>query len=146
MPTDPLERQFALLLYLLTTGGPRTRAQIVETVPGYPDNVDSQKRQFERDKAALLGREIPLRVQELAEDWTYEIRPSEYYLPDLDLTDEERLALELALSTVRIGGAAADDALIKLGAEVDPARVPVTAALPSESHLPALFDARRRRA
>src|SRR4051794_12729734 len=103
MPTDPLERQAALLLYLLNAGGPRTRAEIVEHVPGYPDNVDSQKRQFERDKDALLGREIPLRVQEADDRWIYEIRSSEYYLPDLDLTNEERLALELALSTVRIG-------------------------------------------
>jgi hypothetical protein len=49
MATDPLERQAALLLYLLAAGGPRTREEIVAHVPGYPVQPDSQKRQFERD-------------------------------------------------------------------------------------------------
>jgi proteasome accessory factor B len=145
MPIDPLERQASLLLYLLGASGPRTREQIVAHVPGYPDNADSQKRQFERDKRSLQEQGVPLRIEEHGDEWFYEIRKSEYYL-DLDLTDDERLALELALSAVRFGGAPADDVLAKVGADLDPARVPVTTSLPADGALPVLFDARRRRA
>src|SRR4051812_39690568 len=145
MPTDPLERQASLLLYLLGAGGLRTREQIVGHVPGYPENPESEKRQFERDKRSLQDQGVPLRVEEHGDEWFYEIRESEYYL-DLALTDDERLALELALSAVRFGGAPADDALAKVGTELDPSRTPVTASLPLEGALPRLFDARRRRA
>lgn len=140
---DPLERQASLLLYLLGSGGPRTRDDIRAKVPGYPPDLASMRRQFERDKQALLDREIPLRVAEHGDEWRYEIRAGEYYLPDLRLTAEERLALELALSAVRIGGAAPDAALRKVGADVDPDTAPVAAALPHETALPALFAARR---
>lgn len=139
-----MERQASLLLYLLGSGGPRTRAEIMERVAGYPPDPQSARRQFERDKADLLDRDVPLRVTEVGDDWTYEIRDDEYYLPNLNLSDDERLALELALSAVRIGGAPASDALRKLGADVG--RAPVTAALPDEDALPALFAARRERA
>lgn len=141
---DPLERQASLLLYLLGAGGPRTRREIEDHVAGYPPDPESARRQFERDKAVLLDREVPLRVVEHGDDWTYEIRPVDYYLPDLDLTDDERLALELALSAVRIGGETASDALRKVGAELE-GRAPVAAALPDDELLPALFAARRSR-
>jgi len=143
---DPLERQASLLLYLLGSGGPRTRDDIAERVPGYPPDQESMRRQFERDKQALLDREIPLRIVGAGDDWTYEIRSSEYYLPDLHLTDAERVALELALSAVHIGGAPAQDALAKVGVDTDLSHAPVAAALPNEGSLPALFAARRARA
>jgi predicted DNA-binding transcriptional regulator YafY len=143
---DPLERQASLLLYLLGTGGPRTRHDIAERVSGYPPDPESMRRQFERDKAALLDRDIPLRVAEHGDDWTYEIRAAEYYLSDLKLADDERLALELALSAVHIGGAPANDALRKVGADADVGHAPVAATLPDEAALPALFAARRQRA
>lgn len=144
---DPLERQMSLLLYLLTEGGPRTREQIVEKVPGYPPDLESMRRQFERDKDALKQNDIPLRATENEDGHFYEIRESEYYLQDLKLTRDETIALELALSAVKVGGSSSTDVMRKVGASADPRRGALTTAtLPAEDLLPALFAARRVRA
>ena len=143
---DVLERQAALLLYLLGESGPRTRAEIQDHVDGYPsDNAESGRRQFERDKEALLASDVPLRVIQHDDDWTYEIREADYYLPDLHLSDEERLALELVLSAVNIGGAPAHNLLRKMGAGID-GSVTTMGVLPDEELLPVLFAARRQHA
>lgn len=144
---DPLERQMALLLYLLTERGPRTREQIAEKVPGYPPDPESMRRQFERDKDALKQNDVPLRASETEDGWFYEIRRDEYYLPELNLTRDETIALELALSAVKVGESTPSDVMRKVGATVDPRRGALTTAtLPAEELLPALFAARRARA
>lgn len=140
-----LERQAAVLLYLLGEQGPRTRAEIEAHVPGYPPDPESARRQFERDKQALLANDIPLRIVEQGDEWTYEVRESDYYLPELHLTNEEQLALELVLSAVNIGGAPAHNLLRKMGAGVD-GSVSRVGVLPDEELLPVLFAARRERA
>jgi predicted DNA-binding transcriptional regulator YafY len=142
---DVLERQAAVLLYLLGESGPRTRAVIEQHVPGYPPDPESARRQFERDKQALLANDVPLRIVEHADDWTYEVREADFYLPDLQLTNEEQLALELTLSAVNIGGAPAHNLLRKDGAGVDGA-VGTMGVLPDEELLPLLFAARREHA
>jgi predicted DNA-binding transcriptional regulator YafY len=142
---DVLERQAAVLLYLLGESGPRTRAQIEEHVQGYPPDSESARRQFERDKQALLANDIPLRIVEHGDDWTYEVRESDYYLPELHLTNEEQLALELVFSAVNIGGAPAQNLLRKMGAGVDGAVSPM-GVLPDQELLPVVFAARRERA
>ncbi len=137
----------SLLLYLLTERGPRTREQIASKVPGYPPEPESMRRQFERDKDALKQNDVPLRATETEDGWFYEIREDEYYLQDLKLTRDESIALELALSAVKIGESAPADVMRKVGAVGDPRRgVPTTATLPAEDLLPALFAARRVRA
>src|SRR5205814_2792063 len=76
----------------------------------------------------------------------YRIHREDYELPALDLTDDERVALHLAVTAVRLGGGGEGrDALLKLGG-IEGAAAPTLAALPDVPALPALFDAYRRRA
>ena len=141
---DPLERQSAVLLLLLESDGPLTRAEIVERVRGYPPDGESARRQFERDKESLLEQGVPLRVHEHVDEWRYEIRADEFYLPDLGLTWEEQVALELALAVVRVGEAGPEEGLLyKLGAQLDPS-AELLISVPEEEGLADLHEALRR--
>jgi predicted DNA-binding transcriptional regulator YafY len=112
------ERLADLLALLLHTTRPLTVGEIVASVAGYPPEFDSARVQFERDKAALRDDGA---VIEESPDGGYRIDPSTYELPDLGLTDDEAVALNLAVSAVRIEGAAADAtaAMWKLGLSGD---------------------------
>src|SRR5947208_11170288 len=61
--TDRLERLTNLVATLLDTRRPLTLEEIVELVPGYPDDKLSYRRQFERDKDTLRGIGIPVRLE-----------------------------------------------------------------------------------
>ena len=94
--TDRLERLTNLVATLLDTRRPLTLEEIVELVPGYPDDKMSYRRQFERDKDTLRGIGIPVRlegVDSFGPEQGYRIPPDEYYLPSLDLSSEEQAAL-----------------------------------------------------
>jgi proteasome accessory factor B len=146
--TDRLERLTNLVATLLDTRRPLTLEEIVELVPGYPDDKTSYRRQFERDKDTLRGIGIPVRleaVDPLGPEQGYRIPPDEYYLPSLDLSPEERAALHVAVTAVRLeGGPAPTEALLKLGGREGEA-AHALAALPTVPALPALFDAYRTR-
>jgi proteasome accessory factor B len=146
--TDRLERLTNLVATLLDTRRPLTLEEIVELVPGYPDDKTSYRRQFERDKDTLRGIGIPVRleaVDSLGPEQGYRIPPDEYYLPSLDLSPEERAALHVAVTAVRLeGGPAPTEALLKLGGREGEA-AHALAALPTVPALPALFDAYRTR-
>ncbi len=146
--TDRLERLTNLVATLLDTRRPLTLEEIVELVPGYPDDKTSYRRQFERDKDTLRGIGIPLRleaVDSLGPEHGYQIPPDEYYLPSLDLSPEEQAALHVAVTAVRLeGGPAPTEALLKLGGREGEA-AHALAALPTVPALPALFDAYRTR-
>jgi proteasome accessory factor B len=146
--TDRLERLTNLVATLLDTRRPLTLEDIVELVPGYPDDKLSYRRQFERDKETLRGIGIPVRlesVDDLGPEQGYCIPPDEYYLPSLDLTPEEQAALHVAVTAVRLeGGPAPAEALWKLGGREGEA-AHALAALPTVPALPALFDAYRTR-
>src|SRR5207244_3775746 len=89
--TDRLERLTNLVATLLDTRRPITLDEIVELVPGYPDDKVAYRRQFERDKDTLRGIGIPVVVQPLdglGPEQGYRIPPEEYYLPPLGLTPE----------------------------------------------------------
>jgi predicted DNA-binding transcriptional regulator YafY len=111
---DRFERLANLVTYLLDAGerghGGASYADIVSAIPGYPEGEDSRRRAFERDKKLLRDEDLPL-VEEGGRYW---IPPDEYYLPDLGLTDDEQLALQLAVAAVPVSGGAAGDALRKL--------------------------------
>lgn len=146
--TDRLERLTNLVATLLDTRRPLTLEEIVEAVPGYPEDKASYRRQFERDKDTLRGVGIPVEVgtvDELGPEQGYRIRPEEYYLPPLDLDPEEQAALHVAVTAVRLEGGAGQEALWKLGGAEGEAASAV-AALPTVPDLPALFDAYRHRA
>jgi proteasome accessory factor B len=145
---DRLERLTNLVAALLDTRRPVTLEEIVERVPGYPENKEAYRRQFERDKDTLRGIGVPVsleKVHPLDPDMGYRIRPEDYYLPELDLTPDERVALHLAITALRLEGGQGHQALLKLGGLEGSAAAPI-GALPSVPALPALFDAYRRRA
>jgi proteasome accessory factor B len=146
---DRLERLTNLVATLLDTRRPLTLDDIVELVPGYPDDKLSYRRQFERDKETLRGIGIPVRVESvdaLGPEQGYRILPDEYYLPPLELTSDEQAALHVAVTAVRLeGGPAPAEALWKLGGREGEA-ANALAALPTVRALPALFDAYRSRA
>jgi proteasome accessory factor B len=146
--TDRLERLTNLVATLLDTRRPLTLEEIVELVPGYPDDKVSYRRQFERDKETLRGIGIPVRLESLdglGPEQGYRIPPEEYYLPSLELTPDEQAALHVAVTAVRLeGGPAPTEALWKLGGREGEA-AHALAALPTVPALPALFDAYRTR-
>jgi predicted DNA-binding transcriptional regulator YafY len=152
---DRLERLTNLVAVLLETRRPLTLEEIVERVPGYPPERESYRRQFERDKATLREIGVPISLEALYafdQETGYRIHKEDYELPPLDLTDDERVALHLAVTAVRLEGGAGEpaggagrDALLKLGG-LEGVAAPTLAALPDVPALPALFDAYRRRA
>src|SRR5437762_10211787 len=164
---DRLERLTNLVAVLLETRRPLTLEEIVERVPGYPAERESYRRQFERDKATLREIGVPIALEALYafdQETGYRIHREDYELPPLDLTDDERVALHLAVTAVRLeggapgvrgapetggsGGGAGREALLKLGGLEGTAAptLDTVAALPDVPALPALFDAYRRRA
>jgi predicted DNA-binding transcriptional regulator YafY len=151
---DRLERLTNLVAVLLETGRALTLEEIVERVPGYPAERESYRRQFERDKATLREIGVPIALESLYafdQESGYRIHRADYELPPLELTDDERVALHLAVTAVRLEGAgessggAGRDALLKLGG-LEGVAAPTLAALPDVPALPALFDAYRRSA
>lgn len=146
--SDRLERLTNLVAVLLETGRALTVEEIVERVPGYPSERDSYRRQFERDKATLREIGVPISLEALYafdQESGYRIHRKDYELPVLGLSDDERVALHLAVTAVRLEGDEGRDALFKLGGLEGDASPPL-AALPSVPALATLFDAYRRRA
>jgi predicted DNA-binding transcriptional regulator YafY len=149
---DPLERVTNLLALLLEARVPMTLAQIATELAGqYPDGETSRRAAFERDKALLRGEGVPIEQRilsgEQAGQTAYWIDRRRYELPGLELTPDERAALQLAVATVRLGTAWGAEALWKLGGEgAVEAPHEVSAALPSLESLPVLFAASTARA
>lgn len=144
---DRLERLTNLVLVLLRTNRPLSLREIGATVAGYPIEAAALRQAFERDKRVLRENGIPLTLErpEAADDQVgYRILPEHYYLPDLDLTPDEQLALGFALAAVRLEGGGGRDALAKLGSPEVPDLPPV-AVLPSLPALGPLQEAVRRR-
>ncbi len=147
---DRFERLANLVTALLDAGergqGGTSYAEVVAAIPGYPDGEEARRRAFERDKKLLRDEDIPL----VEDNGRYWISPEEYYLPDLGLTEDEQLALQLAVAAVPVGGDQGGSALQKLAigggiATGGPGAAPL-AALDEHPLLPVLHSAIRRRA
>lgn len=115
-----MERILNLLAFLLTAERPVTADEIRRTVAGYDQDSDEAfHRMFERDKELLrtMGVPLELRPTDVWEvEFGYAVDPERYRLPEVDLTDEERLALAIAAQAVRLGGhTVGPEALMKLG-------------------------------
>lgn len=154
MPDDRFERLANLVTFLLDAGergrNGATFADIVAAIPGYPEGDEARRRAFERDKKLLREEDLPL----VEQDGRYWIPPAEYYLPDLDLSDDEQLALQLAVAAVPLAGGSGGAALQKLtlasgaggsAAGLEGGAVPLTD-LDEHPLLPVLHGAIRRRA
>lgn len=145
-----LERVTNLVTFLLHTRQPVSQQDVVEQVPGYPSGAAARRQAFERDKRVLREEGVPL----TEENGRYRIKPQDYYLPELDLAPEERVALNVAMAAVSVSPEQGLTALRKLGgAEVGDAlpevAVPVGARLvdlPALPSLPQLHAAIRVRA
>ncbi|MEO7837454.1 MAG: WYL domain-containing protein [Acidimicrobiales bacterium] len=100
-----------LVTFLLHTRRAVSLQEVVEQVPGYPLGASARRQAFERDKRVLREEGVPL----VEEDGRYRIRPEDYYLPELDLTPEERVALSVAVAAVSVSPDQGRAALRKLG-------------------------------
>jgi predicted DNA-binding transcriptional regulator YafY len=143
-----IERILNLLAFLLTVERPVSADEIRHTVAGYDQETDEAfRRTFERDKDLLRQLGVPLRLEH-TDAWEveqgYVVAPDEYALADPGLTDEERAALFVAATMVRLGGqSAGSTAIFKLGGAPGAAGgEPLTADLGSEGEqLAELFEA-----
>ncbi len=145
---DRLERLTNLVLALLNTPRPMSLREIGDSVAGYPSEPAALRQAFERDKRLLRDSGIPIELERLPggpDQAGYRILPEHYYLPDLELTAEEQLALGFAMAAVRLEGLGGRDALGKLGSPEVPDLPPV-AVLPATPALGPLQEAVRRRA
>ncbi len=114
---DRLERLTDLVLVLLSPGPPRSLAEIADAVPGYPPAGEARRQAFERDKRTLRDQGIVVTTEPLRgpEQVGYRIRPEDFYLPDLELTPDEQVALNLAVAAVHVGDGTGEQALWRLG-------------------------------
>jgi proteasome accessory factor B len=145
-----LERLLNLTAALLETVRPLTAQEIRDRVPGYPDKLESFRRQFERDKEDLREMGIPLVIAAIpytdppAEG--YRIPKDQYYLREPGLTPDELAALHVASTAVRLDGIEGAGALWKLGGLAEPVGrgdggSGEVGSLPSDRRLIVLFDA-----
>jgi proteasome accessory factor B len=145
--TERLERLTNLAALLLETRRPLSIDEVLEQVPGYPEDHPSARRQFERDKDTLRGIGIPVRTEfsALGSEVGYMVDRKAYALPTLDLTPAELAALHVAVTAVRLEGGVGTGALAAVGgAEGDAAAT--IAELPTVPALPVLSEACRDRA
>lgn len=148
---DRLARLTNLVALLLNTRRPLTLDEIAAALDpeaAYPLAEEARRQAFERDKRLLREEGIPVETVPLEEDPSrsgYLIPPTEFYLPDLDLTPDELVALHVALAAVPIDAGWGAEAMWKLG-DVEAVDAPPLAALPSVESLPQLFEGWRRRA
>lgn len=143
---DRLERLTNLVLVLLDTRRPLTLVEIAGEVAGYPSGAQAARQAFERDKRVLREEGIPITMDTLpGEDGVgYRIRAEDYFLPELHLTTDEQVALNLAVAGVHLDDASGQAALVKLGlTERDPGSTVAT--LPSLPQLATLHRAMQRR-
>ncbi|MFZ9628758.1 MAG: helix-turn-helix transcriptional regulator [Ilumatobacteraceae bacterium] len=115
---EALERVTNLLALLLSARTPITLAEIGnELADYYPPGEVALRGAFERDKKLLRDIGIPIETEVFggndAGKTGYRIDRRRYELADLDLADDERAALELAVAAARLSKA--EFGLLKLG-------------------------------
>lgn len=94
------ERLLNLVIALLSTRQPLSKARIREAVPAYSDNDEAFERMFERDKDELRALGIPLRTEPIDpffdDEPGYRIDEREYALPELAFEPDELAVIGLA--------------------------------------------------
>src|SRR5215211_7844316 len=102
MSTAKTERLLNLVICLLSTRRPLTKAQIRQAVPQYAENASTEafERMFERDKDELRDLGIPLLTSfdnPLFEDEVgYRVDRAAYALPEVSFEPDELAVLGLA--------------------------------------------------
>lgn len=142
-----LERLMNLIAALLHTSVPLSASTIRERVTGYSQEKTAFRRQFSRDKEDLKEMGVVIRVEPVPESDPvvsgYRIHHEDYYLPNLELSQDERSALVLATRLIRADApTSVTGALWKLGGiDSDPVAVSPFALLPQDPNLGPLHEA-----
>ena len=101
-PAAKTERLLNLVLVLLYTRRPLSKAQIRTLVPQYGETASTESfdRMFERDKDELRGLGVPLATEEIdhfhEDEPGYRIHQRDYALPDIEFEADELAVLGLA--------------------------------------------------
>jgi proteasome accessory factor BC len=98
--TDKLIRQLSLVAFLMAERRPLTARDVKGSVEGYQEMSDEAfARRFYSDRAELLGLGVPLDSQrdEFTGEELYTLRSERYFLPPLELSDDELAALQTCL-------------------------------------------------
>jgi proteasome accessory factor BC len=101
--TEKLIRQLSLISYLMAERRPVTATEIRRDVEGYSDMTeDAFARRFYADRAELDALGIHLTVDKPADGFSeqenYSLAPEAFHLPAIEFTDDERAALQTALT------------------------------------------------
>lgn len=143
MSAAKIERLLTIMNALLGAVRPVTAAELRSRVPGYPEDDDSFKRAFERDKDELRRMGVPLLVETVPGTNPpavgYRIRPHDYELRDPGLEQDELEALNLAAAAVGFEGGTGRLALLKLGAGVGSGADEARTEIPADPDLVAAF-------
>src|SRR5258705_461957 len=98
--TDKLIRQLSLVAFLMAERRPITAREVKSNVEGYSEMSDEAfARRFYSDRAELLSLGVALQSQrdEFTGEELYTLRSEQYFLPKLELENEELAALQTAL-------------------------------------------------
>ena len=98
--TDKLIRQLSLVAFLMAERRPLTARDVKQNVEGYSEMSDEAfARRFYADRAELIGLGVPLDSQrdEFTGEELYTLRSERYFLPELELTDDDLAALQTSL-------------------------------------------------
>jgi proteasome accessory factor C len=98
--TDKLIRQLSLVAFLMAERRPLTARDVKSNVEGYSEMSDEAfARRYYSDRAELIALGVPLQSQrdEFTGEELYTLRSDQYFLPPLELTDEELAALQTSL-------------------------------------------------
>ena len=98
--TDKLIRQLSLVAFLMAERRPITAREVKSNVEGYSEMSDEAfARRFYSDRAELLALGVALQSQrdEFTGEELYTLRSEQYFLPKLELENEELAALQTAL-------------------------------------------------
>src|SRR5919201_61346 len=98
--TDKLIRQLSLVAFLMAERRLLTARDVQQHVEGYSEMSDEAfARRFYSDRAELHALGIPLQSQrdEFTGEELYTLRSEQYFLPPLDLSDDELAALQTYL-------------------------------------------------
>ncbi len=95
--TDKLIRQLSLVSYLMAERRAVTARDVKTNVEGYSEMSDEAfARRYYSDRAELLALGVPLHSQrdEFTGEELYTLRSEQYFLPPLELSDDELAALQ----------------------------------------------------
>jgi proteasome accessory factor C len=98
--TDKLIRQLSLVAFLMAERRPLTARDVKQNVEGYSEMSDEAfARRFYSDRSELQSLGVPLesRRDEFTGEELYTLSSENYFLPPLELTDDELAALQTCL-------------------------------------------------